>query len=68
MGKEKSVASEYHLEIDDKKDNDDLFVVKGIPILVQKESQEKRHESIALDFNQAMGYERTSAEETYRYN
>ncbi|MCP3762990.1 iron-sulfur cluster biosynthesis family protein [Domibacillus sp. A3M-37] len=63
-----SIASEYHLKIDQKKDNDDLFIVDDIPLLVSKVSQENLHEHISLDFNPAMGYKLTSAEETYRYN
>jgi Fe-S cluster assembly iron-binding protein IscA len=63
-----SIASEYHLRIDHKKEGDDLFTVSGIPLLVSKESQENLHDQISLDFNPAMGYKLTSAEETYRYN
>jgi Fe-S cluster assembly iron-binding protein IscA len=63
-----SIASEYHLKIDQKKAGDDLFTVSGIPLLVSKESQENLHDQISLDFNPAMGYKLTSAEETYRYN
>ncbi|WP_046176269.1 iron-sulfur cluster biosynthesis family protein [Domibacillus indicus] len=63
-----SIASEYHLKIDRKKEDDDLFVVEGIPLIISKESQNNLHEHISLDFNPAMGYKLTSAEETYRYN
>ncbi len=63
-----SIASEHRLEIDEKRPNDDLFIVEGIPLLVSKKSQENLHESISLDFNPAMGYKLTSAEEIYRYD
>lgn len=63
-----SIASEYHLKIDEQTADDDLFVVEGVPLLVSQKSQENLHESITLDFNPAMGYKLTSAEETYRYN
>jgi Fe-S cluster assembly iron-binding protein IscA len=63
-----SLYAEHYLKIDRKQEDDDVFIVEGIPFLVSKESQKHLYHRISLDFNPAMGYKLSSDEEIYRYN
>ncbi|WP_059170196.1 iron-sulfur cluster biosynthesis family protein [Bacillus sp. FJAT-27445] len=63
-----SLYAEHYLKIDHKREDDDLFEIEGIPVLVSKESQKHLYERISLDFNPGLGYKLSSDEEVYRYN
>ncbi|MBM7691004.1 Fe-S cluster assembly iron-binding protein IscA [Peribacillus deserti] len=63
-----SIYAEHHLLIDEKGEDDALFMIDGIPVLVSKESQKLLHDQITLDFNPSLGYKLSSAEEVYKYN
>ncbi|WP_316568570.1 iron-sulfur cluster biosynthesis family protein [Neobacillus sp. YIM B06451] len=63
-----SIYAEYSLKIDKKNEDDDLFEVEGIPVLVSKESQKHLYKRITLDFNPGLGFKLSSDEEVYRYN
>ncbi|WP_442596118.1 iron-sulfur cluster biosynthesis family protein [Neobacillus sp. D3-1R] len=63
-----SIYAEYHLKIDQKNEEDDVFLIDGIPVFVSKESQKHLHHRISVDFNPKLGYKLSSDEEVYRYN
>lgn len=63
-----SIYAEYNLKIDQKQEDDDVFMVEGIMVFISKESQKHLHHKLSLDFNPNMGYKLSSAEEVYRYN
>ncbi|WP_018662051.1 iron-sulfur cluster biosynthesis family protein [Heyndrickxia acidiproducens] len=63
-----SIAAEHSLKIDHKRDDDDLFNVYGIPVLISKASQEQLRDKVAIDYNPKMGYKLSSDEEVYQYN
>lgn len=63
-----SIYAEHHLKIDRRRNDDDLFNIEGIPVLVSKESQKHLHQRISLDYNPSLGYKLSSDEEIYSYN
>ncbi|HYK73478.1 MAG TPA: iron-sulfur cluster biosynthesis family protein [Pseudoneobacillus sp.] len=63
-----AIYAEYHLKLDQKGQDDDVFVIEGIPVFVSKESQKHLHHRISLDFSPKLGYKLSSDEEVYRYN
>ncbi|RDU38631.1 iron-sulfur cluster biosynthesis family protein [Neobacillus piezotolerans] len=63
-----SIYAEYSLKIDKKNEDDDLFEVDGVPVLVSNESQKHLYNRILLDYNPGMGFKLSSDEEVYRYN
>lgn len=63
-----SIYAEHDLRLDIKREDDDLFIVEGIPVLISKESQKHLGNRISLDFNQTLGYKIYSDEEVYQYN
>lgn len=63
-----SIFVEYHLSISKKREEDELFDVEGIPVVISKEAQKYLTQKIILDYNPNLGYKLSSNEETYRYN
>ncbi|MDZ5471450.1 iron-sulfur cluster biosynthesis family protein [Bacillus sp. 31A1R] len=63
-----SLYAEHDLRIDKKGEEDELFIVEEIPVLISKESQKHLSDKIILDFNPTLGYKISSNEEVYRYN
>ncbi|MFE8702879.1 iron-sulfur cluster biosynthesis family protein [Cytobacillus sp. FJAT-54145] len=63
-----SIYAEHELRIEKKRQEDDLFVVEDVPVIISKESQKHLHERITLDYNPSLGYKIYSDEEVYRYN
>ncbi|WP_110928538.1 iron-sulfur cluster biosynthesis family protein [Bacillus massiliglaciei] len=63
-----AVYVEYHLRIDIKKPDDELYLLEGIPVLVSEESRKYLYHRITLDFNPQLGFKLSSDEETYRYD
>lgn len=63
-----TIYAEHSLFIDKKKDNDDMFEIEGIPVVISKESQKYLDETIFLDYSPQLGYKISSDKETYKYN
>ncbi|AJO24200.1 hypothetical protein AB434_1918 [Heyndrickxia coagulans] len=63
-----TIAAEHSLKIDHKREDDDLFNVYGIPLLVSKASQKQLGEKVIIDYNPNKGYKLSSDQEVYQYN
>jgi Fe-S cluster assembly iron-binding protein IscA len=63
-----SIYAEYNLKIDVRRNDDELYIINDIPILVSIESQKHLHQNIYIDFNPTLGFKLSSDEEVYRYN
>jgi Fe-S cluster assembly iron-binding protein IscA len=63
-----SIFVEYHLSISKMEEEDELFEIEGIPVVISKEAQKHLTQTVILDYNPNLGYKLSSNEEIYRYN
>lgn len=63
-----SISSRNALKIDQKQEADRLVEKEGIPFLLSEATIDNLHEDIFLDYNPAMGFKLSTAEEVYQYN
>ncbi|GER68699.1 hypothetical protein BpJC7_00020 [Weizmannia acidilactici] len=63
-----SIAVEHYLKLDCKREDDDLFNVYDISMLISKSSQKQLHNKVTIDYNPKMGYKLSSDEEVYQNN
>lgn len=63
-----SIYVEHELKIDNKNEDDERFIIDGIPILISSESKKHLPDKVFLNFSDSLGYKLYSDEETLRYN
>ncbi|TXC90459.1 iron-sulfur cluster biosynthesis family protein [Metabacillus litoralis] len=63
-----TIYAEHSLLVDIKQDDDDIFMVEDIPVVISKKSQKYLDENIFLDYSPQLGYKISSDQETYKYN
>ncbi|NHM33869.1 iron-sulfur cluster biosynthesis family protein [Neobacillus terrae] len=63
-----SIYANHHLKVDQKRPDDDLFIVEDIPVLISLESQKHLSNKLTLDYNPKFGYKLSSNEEIYSFN
>ncbi|MBT2643980.1 iron-sulfur cluster biosynthesis family protein [Bacillus sp. ISL-41] len=63
-----SIATDIQLQIEEKRDDDEVITESGINFFVPKKSVESLPDKIFLDFKPGFGYKISSAEETFGYN
>lgn len=63
-----SIYVEHELKIDNQNEDDEKFIIDGIPVLISSESKKHLPANIYLNYNDKLGYRLYSDEETLRYN
>lgn len=63
-----SIYVEHELKIDNKNEDDEKFIIDGVPILISSESKKHLPDKVFLNFSDSLGYKLYSDEETLRYN
>jgi Fe-S cluster assembly iron-binding protein IscA len=63
-----SIYVEHELKIDNKNEDDERFIIAGIPILISSESKKHLPEKVFLNYSNGLGYKLYSDDETLRYN
>ena len=63
-----SIYVEHELKIDNQNEDDEKFIIDGIPVLISSESKKHLPDNIYLNYNDKLGYKLYSDEETLRYN
>ncbi|MCY8938637.1 MULTISPECIES: iron-sulfur cluster biosynthesis family protein [Peribacillus] len=63
-----SIYVEHELKIDNKNEDDERFIINGIPILISSESKKHLPDKVFLNYSDGLGYKLYSDDETLRYN
>lgn len=63
-----SIYVEHELKIDNQNEDDEKFIIDGIPVLISSESKKHLPDNVYLTYNDKLGYKLYSDEETFRYN
>lgn len=63
-----SIYVEHELKIDYQNEDDEKFIIDGVPVLISSESLKHLPDKIYLNYNNKLGYKLYSDEETFRYN
>ncbi len=63
-----SIYVEHELKIDNKNEDDERFIIAGVPILISSESKKHLPDKVFLNYSDGLGYKLYSADETLRYN
>ncbi|WP_458352437.1 iron-sulfur cluster biosynthesis family protein [Peribacillus frigoritolerans] len=63
-----SIYVEHELKIDDKNEDDERFIIAGVPVLISSESKKHLPDKVFLDYSDGLGYKLYSDDETFRYN
>ncbi|MBT2604799.1 iron-sulfur cluster biosynthesis family protein [Bacillus sp. ISL-53] len=63
-----SIYVEHELKIDNKKEDDERFIIAGVPILISSESKKHLPDKVFLNYSDGLGYKLYSDDETLRYN
>ncbi|MBT2616057.1 MULTISPECIES: iron-sulfur cluster biosynthesis family protein [unclassified Bacillus (in: firmicutes)] len=63
-----SIYVEHELKIDNKNEDDERFIIAGIPILISSESKKHLPDKVFLNYSNGLGYKLYSDDETLSYN
>lgn len=63
-----SIYVEHELKIDNKNEDDERFIIAGVPILISSESKKHLPDKVFLNYSDGLGYKLYSDDETLRYN
>lgn len=63
-----SIYVEHELKIDNKNEDDERFIINGVPILISCESKKHLPDKVFLNYSDGLGYKLYSDDETLRYN
>ncbi|MEK4069480.1 iron-sulfur cluster biosynthesis family protein [Peribacillus sp. FSL R5-0717] len=63
-----SIYVEHELKIDNKNEDDERFIITGVPILISSESKKHLPDKVFLNYSDGLGYKLYSEDETLRYN
>ncbi|MGM1032953.1 MAG: iron-sulfur cluster biosynthesis family protein [Bacillota bacterium] len=63
-----SIYVEHELKIDNKNEDDERFIIAGVPILISSESKKHLSDKVYLNYSDGLGYKLYSDDETLRYN
>ena len=63
-----SIYVEHELKIDNKNEDDERFIIAGVPILISSESKKHLPAKVFLNYSDGLGYKIYSDDETLRYN
>ncbi|MGG3558505.1 iron-sulfur cluster biosynthesis family protein [Peribacillus frigoritolerans] len=63
-----SIYVEHELNIDNKNEDDERFIIAGVPILISSESKKHLPDKVFLNYSDGLGYKLYSDDETLRYN
>ncbi|MGE7121554.1 iron-sulfur cluster biosynthesis family protein [Peribacillus sp. NPDC046944] len=62
-----SIYVEHELKIDNQTEEDEKFIIDGVPILISSESKKHLPNKVFLSYSDSLGYKLYSDEETLRY-
>ncbi|MED3710156.1 iron-sulfur cluster biosynthesis family protein [Peribacillus frigoritolerans] len=63
-----SIYVEHEMKIDNKNEDDERFIINGVPILISSESKKHLPDKVFLNYSDGLGYKLYSDDETLRYN
>lgn len=63
-----SIYVEHELKIDNKNEDDERFIIAGVPILISSESKKHLPDKVFLNYSDGLGFKLYSDDETLRYN
>ncbi|MGE7591840.1 iron-sulfur cluster biosynthesis family protein [Peribacillus frigoritolerans] len=63
-----SIYVEHELKIDNMNEDDERFIIAGVPILISSESKKHLPDKVFLNYSDGLGYKLYSDDETLRYN
>ncbi|MBR8646256.1 iron-sulfur cluster biosynthesis family protein [[Brevibacterium] frigoritolerans] len=63
-----SIYVEHELKIDNKNEDDERFIINGVPIIISSESKKHLPDKVFLNYSDGLGYKLYSDDETLRYN
>ncbi|MGN7395879.1 iron-sulfur cluster biosynthesis family protein [Peribacillus frigoritolerans] len=63
-----SIYVEHELKIDNKNEDDERFIINGVPILISSESKKHLPDKVFLNYSDGLGYKLYSDDETLKYN
>ncbi|MFC8563943.1 iron-sulfur cluster biosynthesis family protein [Peribacillus frigoritolerans] len=63
-----SIYVEHEMKIDNKNEDDERFIIAGVPILISSESKKHLPDKVFLNYSDGLGYKLYSDDETLRYN